>query len=273
MGTFVIGDVQGCWPQAEALLARIFEADAQARIVFAGDLVNRGPASLDALRRIRAMGERARVVLGNHDLHLLAVAEGIRPAHRDDTLEAILSAPDREDLLAWIRTRPLALFEQGHLILHAGVLPQWSVEQALALAGEVEAVLRGPDWSGFLRTMYGNAPARWDDGLRGADRLRCIVNAMTRLRFCSADGEMDFTLKENGAAQAPAHLLPWFDVPGRRTRGTPIVFGHWSAHGLMLREDVVGLDSGCVWGGQLSAIRLEDHALLQVQCPQFRQPG
>ncbi|MFA9216126.1 MAG: symmetrical bis(5'-nucleosyl)-tetraphosphatase, partial [Sphingomonadaceae bacterium] len=160
---------------------------------------------------------------------------------------------------------------QGHLLVHAGLLPQWSAGQAMALAGEVETMLRGPDVAGFLSQMYGNQPDRWDDSLRGAERLRCIVNAMTRLRFCDAEGVMDFKMKESGKADPASGLMPWFDVPGRATAQYSVVFGHWSALGLMLRPNLIGLDSGCVWGGQLSAVCLDDRTLLQVSCPEFQQ--
>jgi bis(5'-nucleosyl)-tetraphosphatase (symmetrical) len=278
MKTYVIGDLQGCHAQAVALLERIARAEADAappRILFAGDLINRGPDSLATLRHVRALAEasggRIDSVLGNHDLHLLAVAYGIRPEHKSDTLAGILTAPDREELIDWLRRRPLALRTQGHVLVHAGLLPQWSVDQALALAGEVEAMLRGPDLAGFLAQMYGNQPDRWDDRLQGADRLRCIINAMTRLRFCDAEGVMDFKMKESGKAEEGSGLMPWFEVPGRASAPETVVFGHWSALGLTLRPNLVCLDSGCVWGGQLSAVCLEDRTLLQVQCPEFQQ--
>ncbi len=283
MKTYVIGDLQGCHDQTLALLDKIALACPGPRtLLFAGDLINRGPRSLATLRHVRALAQRGSdggdgvavdAVLGNHDLHLLAVACGIRPLHDADTLSEILQAPDRDELIDWLRRRPLALLRQGHLLVHAGVLPQWSARQAVALAGEVEAALRGPDWVDFLRGMYGNAPAAWDDALRGADRLRCIVNALTRLRFCTAAGEMDFKMKESGSAAPETGLLPWFEVPGRRSAGDTVVFGHWSALGLLLRPRLIGLDSGCVWGGQLTAVCLEDRTLLQVDCPAYRQPG
>ncbi|MFS2112685.1 symmetrical bis(5'-nucleosyl)-tetraphosphatase [Herbaspirillum frisingense] len=267
---YVIGDLQGCNSMLSALFKEI--DDPAGQVIFAGDLINRGPQSLQTLRTVMQMGNRARAVLGNHDLHLLAVACGIRPAHRDDTLDEILAAPDRDELIDWLRHRPLAIHEQGHLIVHAGVLPQWNLEQALSLAAEVEAMLQSEQWIDFLRHMYGNQPARWSDDLAGYDRLRCIINAFTRLRFCQADGTMDFAVKE-GAAAAPEGLMPWFEVPGRRTEEVSVVFGHWSTLGLVMRPNLIALDTGCVWGGKLSAVRLEDRALFQVQCPQARQPG
>jgi len=271
MRNYIIGDLQGCHASLQDLLATLppFASD---RILFAGDLINRGPHSLQTLRTVMQMGNRAQAVLGNHDLHLLAVACGIRPAHRDDTLDEILAAPDRDELIDWLRHRPLAIHEQGHLIVHAGVLPQWDLKQALSLAAEVEAMLQSEQWIDFLRHMYGNHPARWSDDLAGYDRLRCVINAFTRLRFCQADGTMDFAVKE-GAAAAPEGLMPWFEVPGRRTEEVSVVFGHWSTLGLVMRPNLIALDTGCVWGGKLSAVRLEDRALFQVQCPQARQPG
>lgn len=272
METFAIGDVQGCAAELALLLERIEAASPQARLVFVGDLVNRGPESLRMLRQVMALGERARVVLGNHDLHLLAVSQGIRPPGRGDTLDDILQAPDRNELLDWLRRQPLALMADDHLVVHAGVLPQWTAAKVLALSAEVEAQLQGEAWTDFLRTMYGNEPARWDEDLRGADRWRCIVNALTRLRFCTADGEMEFATKE-GPGQPPAGYLPWFDVPGRRTADVPLAFGHWSTLGLVRRKNLAGLDSGCVWGGRLSAMRLSDGFVVQVDCAGYRKPG
>jgi bis(5'-nucleosyl)-tetraphosphatase (symmetrical) len=265
---WVIGDVQGCLASLRSLLDLL---PAGCRLLFVGDLVNRGPQSLAALRFVRSLGYRAQVLLGNHDLHLLAVAAGIRRQHDDDTLAEILSAADRDELLDWLRTRPLALHESGALFVHAGVLPQWTVDRTLALAGEVETRLRAPDYRDFLATMYGNRPARWDDALAGAERARCVINALTRLRFVAADGTMDFTVKE-GAGAAPPGFAAWFDHPRRATRGTPVVFGHWSTLGLLLRDDVVCLDSGCVWGGALTALAWPGRRLLQVPCPPYRRP-
>jgi len=288
MKTYVIGDLQGCHEQAVTMLDRIHAHAAEVgemapAILFAGDLINRGPDSLATLRYVRqlaiASGGRIDSVLGNHDLHLLAVAYGIRPEHKSDTLADILHAPDRDELIAWVRQRPLAIgietAGQQHVLVHAGLLPQWTAAQALALAGEVQAMLRGADdqFGAFLAQMYGNEPAQWSAALQGADRLRCIINAMTRLRFCDADGVMDFKMKESGTADPASGLMPWFDVPGRASANATVVFGHWSALGLTVRPTLIGLDSGCVWGGQLSAVCLEDRSLLQVQCPQFQEPA
>jgi bis(5'-nucleosyl)-tetraphosphatase (symmetrical) len=282
MKTYVIGDLQGCHDQALAILDRIrahaaADGVAEPSILFAGDLINRGPDSLSTLRHVRklaiASGGLIDSVLGNHDLHLLAVAYGIRPEHQSDTLAEILHAPDRDELIDWMRRRPLAIRSGDHVLVHAGLLPQWTAAQAMALAGEVQQMLRGDGIEEFLAEMYGNEPAQWSEDLQGAERLRCIINAMTRLRFCTADGVMDFKMKESGTADPSTGLMPWFDVPGRRSARETVVFGHWSALGLTIKPNLLGLDSGCVWGGQLSAVCLEDRSLLQVECPQFKQPA
>jgi bis(5'-nucleosyl)-tetraphosphatase (symmetrical) len=277
MKTYVIGDLQGCAHEAGLLLEQIAanaHAVQDARILFVGDLINRGPESLAALRRMKALSEssggRVEALLGNHDLHLLAVAAGVQKASRTDTLDEILAAPDRDALIAWLRRRPLAMFVDAHLLVHAGVPPQWTAEQTMQLAAEVENVLRGDGWIDFLAQMYGNEPDRWDDSLEGIARLRCIVNALTRMRLCWPDGRMDFQHKESDKGPEGSSLLPWFDVPGRRTADVTVVFGHWSALGLVLRPNLVGLDSGCVWGGKLTAVCLDDRALLQVDCPEYR---
>lgn len=274
MTIYVIGDLQGCHDACRALLDQIHAQPhppgSPPELWFAGDLVNRGPQSLASLRLVRELG--ARCVLGNHDLHLLAAANGIRKLHRSDTLADILAAPDADELLNWLRQQPLAWHAHGHLLVHAGVLPQWSVAQTLQLAGEVEQQLRGPNWVDFLRHMYGNLPNRWHDDLQGAERARVIINGLTRLRFCNAEGVMDFDTKE-GAGSAPKGFMPWFEVPGRKTENITVVCGHWSTLGLVLRENLIALDTGCVWGGKLTAVRLADRAVLQVNCPQYCQPG
>ena len=266
---WAIGDLQGCGDALRALDAQLPASD---RIWLTGDIVNRGPHSLACLRWAMAQGDRLVTVLGNHDLHLLAVAAGVRQPHRHDTLGDILAAPDRDALIDWVRTRALAHTEGGWLLVHAGVLPQWSAARTRELAAEVEAVLAGPQWREFVQVMYGNEPARWDDKLTGTDRLRAIVNALTRLRFCTPDGTMEFATKEGVGGAPPGHL-PWFEVPGRASAGSPIVFGHWSTLGLLERPDVVGLDTGCVWGGSLTAMRLADRKRLQVRCEQALAPG
>lgn len=266
---WTIGDLQGC---LDPLLALVDQLPADAPIWLTGDLINRGPRSLDTLRWVIAQGGRITTVLGNHDLHLLSIAAGIRKPHRTDTYDDILAAPDRDQLVDWIRRQPLAHFDHGWLMVHAGVLPQWSVQQTLDLAAEVQQALAGPDWLAFLPLMYGNEPSRWDDDLRGPERLRIVVNALTRMRFVDASGRMEFATKE-GMGAAPAGFVPWFDAPGRATADTPIVFGHWSALGLINRPDLVAIDTGCVWGRQLSAIRLSDRQVIQVQCPDCSANG
>jgi len=262
LATYAIGDVQGCLRELESLLERCRFNPARDRLWFVGDLVNRGPDSLGVLRMVRSLGESAITVLGNHDLHLISVAEGIGSKRADDTLQAVLDAPDCEELVAWLRTRPLIHSEPPHVLVHAGLLPQWSVNEAVALAKEVESVLSGPDYRAFISLMYGSEPVAWNPELRGADRLRVIVNAMTRMRFCMPDGTMEFRTK-GGPGEAPFGFLPWFDVRGRLSAGSTMVVGHWSALGLHLREGLLALDSGCVWGGTLSALRLGDRKLFQ----------
>ena len=265
MATYAIGDVQGCFDELRALLGAFRFDRARDRLWFVGDLVNRGPASLAALRFVRDLGDGAVVVLGNHDLHLLALALGHVKSRKDDTLDEVLAAPDAGDLLDWLRSRPMIHVEGNTTLVHAGLLPQWDIAKARSLAKEVETQLRGPGYGEFLAQLYGSRPERWDEGLTGADRLRVIVNAMTRLRFCTAQGVMEFETKGE-TTQAPKGYLPWFDVPGRRSAGSTVVCGHWSALGLRVAPKLLALDSGCVWGGQLSAIRLEDRQLYQVPC-------
>lgn len=254
---YLIGDVQGCCDALDRLLADIGFSPSRDRLCVLGDLVNRGPGSLATLERLHALGDAATCVLGNHDLHLLAVSQGVRRPHRSDTLAPVLDAPERDAWLDWLRTRPLALRFGGWLCVHAGVATGWSADDTLALAGEVEAALAGPDWPVFLRGMYGNQPDRWDPSLQGTDRLRLIVNALTRIRFVDrATGRLDLDAKGD-ADTAPPGCDPWFDVPGRATAGTPIAFGHWSTLGLVRRADLLSLDTGCVWGGALTAVRVD----------------
>lgn len=270
----LIGDIQGCCDALDRLLDVTGFSPSRDHVWLLGDLVNRGPQSLTTLRRIRALEGAANCLLGNHDLHLLAVAEGGRRTRRQDTLDDILGAPDREALLVWLRQQRLAAFDDGWLMVHAGVVPQWDRETTLALAGEVEAVLQGPDCADFLRQMYGDTPIRWRRRLSGTDRLRFIVNALTRLRFCDAEGRLEFATKE-GVAGAPPGFMPWFQVPGRKSEGTPIAFGHWSTLGLIDTAELLALDTGCVWGGALTAVRVDGgrRETIQVPCAQARTPG
>ena len=265
MPTYAIGDLQGCHAALEKLLEHI-EFDAKKdRIWLVGDLINRGTGSASILRWAMGLGDALVTVLGNHDLHTLAVAEGFVPLHRSDTIQDVLQAPDRDELLHWLRQQPLAYREDDYFLVHAGLLPQWTPEQALALAGEVEKVLRGESYRDFLERMYVNEPRRWRDDLRGMKRLRLITNAMSRLRFCTSDGLIDFSHKGPLGSQ-PAELLPWFDVPGRASLDVTVIFGHWSALGLMQRPNLAALDSGCLWSGELTALRLEDRQVFQVSC-------
>jgi bis(5'-nucleosyl)-tetraphosphatase (symmetrical) len=268
MATYAIGDIQGCFDELQQLLKKCDYKKKSDQLWFVGDLVNRGPKSLDVLRFVRGLGPRAIVVLGNHDLHLVTQHEGFERKRKDDTFDDVLEADDAEELVHWLRTRPMMHAESGYAMVHAGLLPQWSVEKACSLAQEVEAALRAPDYREFLKNMYGSKPEEWSDALAGWDRLRVIVNAMTRMRFCTRAGKMDFHAK---GAKPPAGYLPWYET--RPAKETPIVFGHWSQLGLRLDPHVSCLDSGCVWGGSLSAMRLEDRALFQVGCAGYQAPG
>ena len=271
MATYVIGDIQGCFEAFKELLVTVAFNPARDRLWLAGDLVNRGENSIDTLRWCMAHDDHIVAILGNHDLHLLAVAEGFVPPHRNDTLAEILDAPDRAEVLDWLRRRPMLHRQGDWLMVHAGLLPEWTPDLAEALARELEAALRGPGYRDFLARMYGNEPRQWDPALSGQDRLRLVANVMTRIRYLHRDGGLEF-LHKCAPAEAPAELLPWFDVPGRQSAGVKVLFGHWSTLGLLARADVVALDTGCLWGGQLSAIRLEDARLFQVGCHPRRQP-
>jgi bis(5'-nucleosyl)-tetraphosphatase (symmetrical) len=268
MATYAIGDVQGCYDALRRLLDSLEFDPAEDVLWFVGDLVNRGPQSLETLRFVRGLGDRAITVLGNHDLSLLVIAAGHSKPHRGDTVDQVLAAPDRDELLDWLRHRKMMHAGDGYAMVHAGLLPQWTIERALALGGEVEAALQGPDYGVLLRHMYGNTPDRWDDTLGGYDRLRVVVNAMTRLRLCDVQGRMEFSHK-TGLDDAPRGFMPWFDVPGRASAGTPIVFGHWAALGLLMRSNVASIDTGCVWGRELTALRLQDRRLVQCRCAEL----
>ncbi len=291
---YVIGDIQGCCNALERLLAEIGFSPSRDRLFVLGDLCNRGPQSLATLQRLRGLGSAVQCVLGNHDLHLLAVACGARAAHVSDTFADVLQAPDRDDWVQWLREQALAIHDEGWLMVHAGVAPQWDAALTLQLAQEVQTQLRGPDWMACVRAMYGVRPSMWSPDLSGDERLRFVVNALTRIRYVTAQGGLDF--QEKGSPQtcrvapgpprgmrklgsdpafsheapgtAAAGLIPWFDAPGRLTAQTPIAFGHWSALGLLNQPFLLGTDTGCAWGGALTAVRIDGgrREVVQVSC-------
>ena len=251
---YAVGDVQGC---ASSLKALVKKLPRESNLIFLGDLVNRGPDSLGALRQLKSLQEsgRAECILGNHDLHLLAIDAGLRNTKGLDTVDAILKAADRKELIHWMRNRPMALSNGKILAVHAGVLPQWDLQQTIECAQEVEKVLRSKFYKDFLANMYGNTPNKWNNSLKGYERLRLITNALTRMRFCSPSGQMEFESKE-GLENGPKGYIPWFNVPKRKTADTLVYFGHWSTLGLLRRNNVIGLDTGCVWGGKLTALEI-----------------
>jgi len=263
---YAIGDIQGCYDSLQRLLAACAFDPATDRLWLVGDLVNRGPKSLETLRLIKSLGESAITVLGNHDLYLLMVAEGgAKFRGKDDTLDDVLNAPDREELLDWLRHQSLCHVEGDYCLVHAGLLPQWTAKRARELAREVEARLQGKDYREFVGNLWGSEPDAWSDDLKGWGRLRTIVNAMTRMRFCTRKGVMEFKAKGK-LTNAPVGYLPWFDVPGRRSAGSTLITGHWSALGLRITPNHLSLDSGCLWGGHLTAVRLDDRRIFQVDC-------
>jgi bis(5'-nucleosyl)-tetraphosphatase (symmetrical) len=263
VSVYAIGDVQGCHTELCQLLDLIGFSPRSDRLWFVGDLVNRGPGSLAVLREVKALGDAAVSVLGNHDFHLLTVAAGYAKLHKQDTIGDILAAPDRDELLAWLRARPLVVVDEDRILVHAGLPPQWTPATALMLSREVQAALAAPDHDAFLQTLYGDQPKKWNDALTGYDRLRVVVNACTRMRFCTADGAMEFKEKR-GIGHAPDGFLPWFAHEHRASAGRTVVCGHWSTLELMLAPNVLMLDSGCLWGGTLTAVRLEDRRVYQV---------
>ncbi len=267
MATYAVGDVQGCYDELDRLLSKIGFRRRADRLWFVGDLVNRGPKSLQTLRFVKALGDAAVVVLGNHDLHLVAQHEGMERARKDDSFHDVLSAPDAKSLVDWLRRRPMMHVEAGFAMVHAGLLPQWTIRKARSLGREVERALAAPNYPEFLDRMYGSAPDRWSDTLSGWDRLRVIVNAMTRMRFCSPEGRMEFRSK---GVRPPSGFRPWFEL--RPSKKAPfLVCGHWSTLGVKLTSRIAALDSGCVWGGSLTAMRLEDRRLYQVPCPGYQE--
>ncbi len=258
MTLYAIGDIQGCGQAFTELLSAISFKPERDHLWLVGDLVNRGPDSLDVLREVISLGDSATTVLGNHDLHLLATAVGVRNRGADDTFQAVLAAPDASDLLDWLRSRPLLYHDakRNWLLVHAGLPPTWSVSDAVARAGEISESLRGPNWASALKKMYGDEPRAWSADHQGADRLRYTINALTRMRYCDEQGNLDFEHTGPPGTQ-PAHLVPWFEFPGRASEATHVVFGHWSSLGLSRRTNITALDSGCVWGGSLTAVPME----------------
>ena len=257
MATYAVGDIQGCYDELRALLDRIGFDPISDKLWLVGDLVNRGPESLSVLRYVKALGEQAVTVLGNHDLHLLALAAGNDRYAGKSNLDAILAAPDRDDILHWLRHRPLMHIDEQKrfAMIHAGLPPQWDLAQARACAAEVEVELQGPGHTEFLHAMYGNEPDGWSADLSGTERLRFITNCFTRLRYCDLEGKLLLNEKAVPGNQ-PEHAIPWYKVPGRATRDKRIVFGHWSTLGYVAEHNVWGLDSGCLWGGKLTAVRI-----------------
>lgn len=258
---WVIGDVQGCAQSLEQLLAHPELQAPHNHLVFVGDLVNRGPDSARVLRAVQQLGTRASTVLGNHDIHLLAVAAGAREAQRSDTLDAILQASDRDQLIDWLRHRPLALHVAGHLIIHAGLPPEWTLHHVLKRAKQVEKQLQADNWQQHIGELFGNKPFYWSDNLSTTEKNRYTINMLTRLRQFDATGKMD--TKDKGAPRADSGLTPWFAMPERHIT-IPVAFGHWSTLGLYLQHNVIGIDTGCLWGGQLTAIRLRDKHIIQT---------
>jgi len=270
MATYAIGDIQGCFQELNDLLDLIGFSETDDHLWFAGDLVNRGPKSLETLRFIKSLGDRAITILGNHDIHLLAAAQ-TNKSHRKDTFDEIFQAPDRDELLNWLRQQPLFYHDEvtGYSILHAGVAPQWNLLKIQNLAAEVELVLRGDRCQEYLSHIYGNKPDTWSDDLQGWERLRCITNFFTRVRFCNEHGQMDFNEKGPPGSQ-PDNWKPWYEIKNRKSTDLKIIFGHWSTHKLAEKSigenNVFPIDTGCLWGGELTAFRLEDATLFQLNC-------
>ena len=271
---YLIGDIQGCAEPLRQLLQTIDFSASRDHLFALGDLVNRGPDSLGTLKILQGLGSSATSVLGNHDWHLLASAHGVRPPHRQDTLSSILDSPERESLLHWLRHQRMAVVAHGWLMVHAGVVPQWDLATTLQLAGELEQRLQSDNLGEFLKLMYSNEPSMWSPDLADTQRLRFALNVLTRIRFVDAEGRLELKSKE-GALGGPAGCVPWFDAPARQTQDIAIAFGHWSTLGLLNRPKLLGIDTGCVWGGKLTAVRISDdqREIIQISCPQAQAPG
>lgn len=276
MALYLIGDIQGCFDPLQRLLATLDFSPSRDTLICLGDLVNRGPDSLAVLRYLHSLDGAALCLLGNHDLHLLALAHGVGTPKRRDTVAQVLQAADAPTLLRWLQARPLALHRAGWLLVHAGVFPQWDLADTLRLAQEVHEVLTSDAADEFLPQMYGNEPRSWSDDLQGLARWRSTVNGLTRMRLLNHAGEMEFDRKGD-ASSAPATWMPWFDHPHRRTQDQRIAFGHWSTLGAAARADILPLDTGCVWGGALSAARVVgdngEVEIIRQPCPKAQTPG
>ena len=269
MAIYVIGDVQGCFDELMTLVDKLAFSPQNDQLWFVGDLVNRGPKSLETLRWVRQLGNAAITVLGNHDLHLLATYTGIEPIDQSSSLYPVLQANDVGELIDWLRYRPLVHYNQklNIAILHAGLFPQWNIKETLSNADEVETVLRSRQYKNFLENMYGNQPDHWENSLSGWSRLRAITNCLTRMRYCNEEGVMSFSDKGPPGAQ-PSGMKPWYEINSRKSQDTMIVFGHWSALGYLADHNVIATDTGCLWGGYLTAVKIDspERTVFQVKC-------
>lgn len=273
MAIYAIGDIQGCYDDLLRLLEQIRFSPATDQLWFTGDLVNRGPKSLQTLRFVKSLGNAAVSVLGNHDLHLLATAAQSAKTRKKSSMDDVLIAKDCDELLHWLRHRPLLHFNGEYCLVHAGLPPQWDLDTAKKMAEKAEKILRGRDYSKCLKLLYGDKPDLWSEKLKSAERMRFIVNCFTRMRYCHADGKLDFEYSGPPGTQ-PRHLIPWFQMPERKSAGLKIVFGHWSALGYRNENNCFGIDTGCLWGGQLTALKLDEPMVrISIDCPGFKRPG
>jgi bis(5'-nucleosyl)-tetraphosphatase (symmetrical) len=272
MSIYAIGDIQGCFDELLRLLDTLSFNEHSDQLWFAGDLVNRGPKSLETLRFVKSLGDAAITVLGNHDLHLLAASCAPKIAHKKDTLLQVLEAADGDELIAWLRHRPLFHFNDDFCLVHAGVPPQWNFDKTQKMALLAEQALRGPNYQMFLKQMYGNKPNIWSSNLKGTERLRFIINCFTRMRYCDADGRLDF-IHSGPPGTQPKNLVPWFAAPKRKNSDMRIIFGHWSALGYYEGSNCYAIDTGCLWGGQLTAIKLDEPVQrFSIDCPEAKKP-
>ena len=273
MSIYAIGDIQGCFDDLLRLLDTLSFNENTDQLWFAGDLVNRGPKSLETLRFVKSLGKSAVTVLGNHDMHLLAASCLPKIANKKDTLSQVLEAPDRDELIHWLRHQPLFHYNDDFCLLHAGLPPQWDFKKTQKMALIAEQVLKGSDYQDFLKQMYGNKPNIWSASLKGVSRLRFIINCFTRMRYCDVNGRLDFA-NSGPLGSQPKELLPWFEVPKRKNADMRVIFGHWSTLGYYEGQNCYAIDTGCLWGGQLTAIKLgEQVERFSIDCPGAKKPG